>query len=136
MSLQAKNKTRGTLHSTYKPSPLVDEGLGIGTLWRSRRRGGRVGIRIVSSHSKELEVPTQLVIESVVSVSGLEVLPILLAEDAEVIRGYAVPAEVGHGLEVVVGRWFPEFGRWDRGYSRDGGENFVTTSLGYERRFR
>ena len=63
----------------------------------------------MSSGSKEPQVPTQLVIESVVGVGGLEILPILLAEDAEVVRGHGVPAEVGHGFEVLVERWLSEF---------------------------
>lgn len=71
---------------------------------------------MISSHSKELEVSIQLVIESIVGVGGLEVLPVLLAEDAKVVRGHVVPAEVGHGLEVGV---FPNFLWCDRGCPRD-----------------
>jgi len=56
-------------------------------------------------------------------VGGLEILPILLAEVAEVVGGHGVPAEVGHGLEVWVERWLSEFG-WD---------DFVTPSLAWLR---
>ena len=51
----------------------------------------------------------QLVIDGVVGVGGLEVLPILLAEVAHVVKRHGVPAKVGHGLEVLVERWVSEF---------------------------
>jgi hypothetical protein len=110
-------------------SPLVGEGLSVCPLRGSRGRGRSAGIRIISCHSKQLQVPIQLVIERFVGVGGLEVFPVILAEDAEVIGSHGVPAEVGHGLELVVERLLPEFGWGDGGHSRDGWENFVTTSL-------
>ena len=55
-------------------------------------------------------------------VGGLEILPILLAEVAEVVSSHGVPAEVGHGLEILVERRLSEFG-WD---------DSVTTSLAYK----
>ena len=115
-----------------RPSPLVDEGLSVRPLWWSRGRGRRTGIRIISSHSKELEIPIQLVIESIVGVGGLKVFPVLLAEDAEVVASHGIPAEVGHGLKLVVERWIPDFGWWDGRHARYGWENFVTASLACE----
>ena len=109
-------------------SPLsIDEGLSVCPLWRSGGRGRACGFRIAPSHSKELQVSVELVIEGIVSVSGLEILPVLLVEDAEVVRGQGVPAEVGHGLEVVVEGWLSEF------WWRSGCENLVLTSLACRR---
>jgi len=59
-----------------------------------------------------------------VGVGGLEILPILLAEVAHVVKGHGVPAEVGHGLEVWVERWVSEV-EWVW---------FTNTSLAYEKR--
>ena len=106
--LRAKRKKNGGRTTS---SPLIHEGLSVCPLRGSRRRGRRrAGIRVIPSDSKELKVPVQFVIESVVGVGGFEILPVLLAEDAEVVRGHCVPAEVGHGLEVMVERWLSELG--------------------------
>jgi hypothetical protein len=122
--------------SVRNGSPLACESLGVCMLWRCGRRRGLAGIRIISSDPKELEVPIQLVIDSVMGVSGLEILPILFAEDAEVVGVHAFPAEIGHGLEVAVERWFPEFGGWGGGYLRDGWENFVIADFAYDGKLR
>ena len=110
-------------------------------LWGSRggtRRGGgrRAGIRVIPSDPKEFKVSVQFVIESVVGVGGFEILPVLLAKDTEIVRGHCVPAKVGHGLEVVVERWFSEFGWWGGGCSRGGWEGFITTGLTCRKRIR
>jgi hypothetical protein len=92
-----------SIEDTSIRSSLIHEGLGVRPLWGCRRRRGRgAGTRVFPGNSEELEVPVQFVIESVVGVGGLEILPVLPAEGAEVVRGHGVPAEVGHGLEVVV----------------------------------
>jgi len=110
-------------------SPLIHEGLGVCPLWGSCGGGGRrAGIRVIPSDLEELKVPVQFVIKCVVGVGGFEIFPVL-AEDAEVVRGHCIPAKVGHGLEVVVQRWLSEFGWWERGYSRDGWEDFVAADL-------
>ena len=114
----------------HNGSGLISEGLSVCPLWGSRKWGRRrAGIRVISGNPKELKVPIQLVIESVVSVGRLEILPVFLTEDAEVVRGHGVPAEVGHGLEVLVERWLSEFGWWDRSHSSDSWEDLITTSL-------
>jgi len=110
-------------------SHLIGKGLSVCPVWGSRRWGRRAGARVISSDSKELEVLVQFVIGSVVGVGGLEVLPVLLAEDAEIVRGHGVPAEVGHGLKVLVEGWFSKFGWWEGRYSRDGWEDFITAIL-------
>jgi len=125
----ANQKNHISILTFVRLSPLVDEGLGVCPLWWSCGRGGSAGIRIISSHSEKLEVSIQLVIEGIVGVGGFKILPVLLAEDADVITSHGIPAEVGHGLELVVERWLPEFGRWHRGNTRDRWENFVTASL-------
>ena len=57
-------------------------------------------------------------------VGRFEVLPIFFAEVTEVVRSHGVPAEVGHGLEVlVVERRLSEFGR----------DGLETTSLAYKK---
>jgi hypothetical protein len=114
-------------------SPLADKGLGVCPLRWSCGRGGSTGIRIISSHSEKLEVSIQLIIEGIVGVGGLEIFPVFLAEDAEVVTSHGIPAEVGHGLELVVERWLSEFGWWDGGNTRDRWENFVTASLACEK---
>ena len=86
--------------------------------WKGKKeRWGRV--RIISSHSKELQVPAQLVIEGV---GGLEILPVLFTEGADVIGGHGITAEVGHGLELAVESLLSGFGWRDGGHSRDGWE--------------
>ena len=103
-------------------SLLVDEGLSVCALRGSRGRGGSAGIRIVSSHSKELQVPVQLLIERVVGVGGLEIFPVLHAEDAEVIGSHGIPA-VRRGLELVVERWLSGFGWQDGRHSKTDGRS-------------
>ena len=56
-------------------SPRVHEGLSVCPLWGSFRGscgggGRRAGIRVIPSESKELKVPVQFVVESIVGVGG------------------------------------------------------------------
>ena len=57
-------------------------------------------------------------------VGGLEILPILFAEVAHVVKGHPVPTEIGHGLEVLMERWVSEF-KWVR---------FTNASLAYKKK--
>ncbi|KAF9793537.1 hypothetical protein BJ322DRAFT_1216166 [Thelephora terrestris] len=62
-------------------------------------------------------------------------LPSSLAEDTEVV-GDGIPAGGRSGLELVVERWLSEFGWRDGGHSRDGWDNFVTTTLACGKRLK
>ncbi|KAF9793533.1 hypothetical protein BJ322DRAFT_1017015 [Thelephora terrestris] len=110
-------------------SLLVDEGLSVCPLRGSRGRGGSAGIRIISSHSKELQVPVQLLIERVVGVGGLEIFPVLHAENAEVIGSHGIPA-VRRGLELVVERWLSGFGWQDGRHSKTDGRDRAAVDVG------
>ena len=92
-------------------SPPIHEGLSVCPLWGSRGGRGRcAGARVIPSDSKEFKVPVQFVIKSIVGISGLEIFPVLLAEDTKIVRGHGVPAEVGHGFEVFGEKWLSEPG--------------------------
>ena len=73
-------------------------------VWRSRRRPGYAGIKIIPSHRRSsIEVLVQFVIDDFVGLSKFEFLPILV-EDVRVARGHDALAEVELGLEVVAQR--------------------------------